>query len=318
MLIDTNAESVVRTLKSEKQQAECTAARAAPIVFPRGRPFGAPAGTYSRPVDTPTPRRGAGASGKPPACIDKRQLCRKQFPLAGPDAPIPARGKGLQPYGALYCSGGDPKGPGASGKPPVRPPGAIPSPGGDWRADSGADRDLPSQGALTLFFRWRKKSVQKKASGTATLAARPAARYSQISAFRALPCPALVFAQACQSLTAYGSCAHWARAPSRPKLRPAGALRAVLCLGSLRSPFWGKSPLLPILTAGLAMSRAAELASLRLQSCALGARLFPPSKWAGLFPLRCLSPLCSPAVGAGQTQIALLGMIRRGAADFAR
>ena len=241
-----------------------------------------------------------GASGKPPACIDKRQLCRKQFPLAGPDAPIPARGKGLQPYGALYCSGGDPKGPGASGKPPVRPQAQSPAPGGDWRADSGADRDLPSQGALTLFFRRRKKSVQKKASGTATLAARPAARYSQISAFRALPCPALVFAQACQSLTAYGSCAHWARAPSRPKLRPAGALRAVLCLGSLRSPFWGKSPLLPILTAGLAMSRAAELASLRLQSCALGARLFPPSKWAGLFPSAAYRRSAPPQLALGR------------------
>ena len=121
-----------------------------------------------------------GASGKPPACIDKRQLCRKQFPLAGPDAPIPARGKGLQPYGALYCSGGDPKGPGASGKPPVRPQAQSPAPGGDWRADSGADRDLPSQGALTLFFRWRKKSVQKKASGTATPeAARPASHCGQ-------------------------------------------------------------------------------------------------------------------------------------------
>ena len=70
-------------------------------------------------------------------------------------------------------------------------------------------------GALTLFFRWRKKSVQKKASGTATP---------------------------------------------------------------------GKRLLLPILTAGLAMSRAAELASFRLPSCALGARLFPPLKWAGLFP----------------------------------
>ena len=46
----------------------------------------------------------------------------------------------------------------------------------------------------------------------------------------------------------------------------------------------GKRLLLPILTAGLAMSRAAELASLRMQSCALGARLFPPPKWAGLFP----------------------------------
>ena len=93
---------------------------------------------------------------------------RISLPPAGPDAPTPAREKGLQPYGAL-----------------------------------------------TLFFRWRKKSVQKKASGTATP---------------------------------------------------------------------GKSPLLPILTAGLAMSRAAWLASLCIQSCALGARLFPPPKWAGLFP----------------------------------
>ena len=51
-------------------------------------------------------------------------------PLVGIDAPTPARGQGLQPYGAL-----------------------------------------------TLFFRWRKKSVQKKASGTATPeAARPASR----------------------------------------------------------------------------------------------------------------------------------------------
>ena len=99
---------------------------------------------------------------------------------------------------------------------------------------------LPPRGGK--YFLSKRKKVPKKASGTATPeAARPAARYSQISAFRALPCPALVFAQACQSLTAYGSCAHWARAPSRPKLRPAGALRAVLDLGSLRSPA-GKKP----------------------------------------------------------------------------
>ena len=83
---------------------------------------------------------------------------------------------------------------------------------------------LPPRGGQ--YFLSKRKKVPKKASGTATPeAARPAARYSQISAFRALPCPALVFAQACQSLTAYGSCAHWARAPSRPKLRPAGAER---------------------------------------------------------------------------------------------
>ena len=84
-----------------------------------GKPFGAPAGAY------PLPRRGLtrrlrrglglavpwgtllfrvanrrgcrGASGKPPCLHDKKQLCRKKFPLAGIDAPTPAREKGLQP-----------------------------------------------------------------------------------------------------------------------------------------------------------------------------------------------------------------------------
>ena len=42
-------------------------------------------------------------------------------------------------------------------------------------------------------FLSKRKKGPKKAGGTATPeAARPAARYSQISAFRALPCPALV------------------------------------------------------------------------------------------------------------------------------
>ena len=77
------------TRSSGKQQAERTAVRAASIVCPEESP----------------------------------QCARRRIPLppAGIDAPTPARGQGLQPYGAL-----------------------------------------------TLFFRWRKKSVQKKASGTAT------------------------------------------------------------------------------------------------------------------------------------------------------
>ena len=54
-------------------------------------------------------------------CSKVDNLVVRKSPLRGPDAPTPAREKGLQPYGAL-----------------------------------------------TLFFRWRKKSVQKKASGTAT------------------------------------------------------------------------------------------------------------------------------------------------------
>ena len=93
------------------------------------------------------------------------------------------------------------------------------------------EKGLQPYGALTLFFRWRKKSVQKKASGTATP---------------------------------------------------------------------GKRLLLPILAAGLAMSRAAWLARLRLLSCALGARLFPPSKWAGLFPSAAYRRSAPPQLAVGR------------------
>ena len=43
---------------------------------------------------------------------------------------------------------------------------------------------MPSPGALTLFFRWRKKSVQKKASGTAT----PKAAHVAMHCGQALRC----------------------------------------------------------------------------------------------------------------------------------
>ena len=46
----------------------------------------------------------------------------------------------------------------------------------------------------------------------------------------------------------------------------------------------GKRLLLPILTAGLAMSRAMKLDSYHLRFERARAHLFPPSKWAGLFP----------------------------------
>ena len=44
--------------------------------------------------------------GKPPACIDRRQLCRKKFPLAGPDAPTPARIGTGRPKGRSHFSFG--------------------------------------------------------------------------------------------------------------------------------------------------------------------------------------------------------------------
>ena len=135
--------------------------------------------------------------GDPKGCrgrAESPQCARRRNPLppAGPDAPTPARGEGLQPYGAL-----------------------------------------------TLFFRWRKKSVQKKASGTATP---------------------------------------------------------------------GKSPLLPIFERGSSQCRAQHswiaITSYRARSCSL----FSSFKKGKAFSLRCLSPLCSPAVGGGQTQMAMLEM----------
>ena len=112
------------------------------------------------------------------------------------------------------------------GKPPVRPQAHTPAlpPVGPDAPTPARGHGLQPYGALTLFFRWRKKSVQKKASGTATP---------------------------------------------------------------------GKSPLLPILAAGLAMSRAAELASyacyrarselafFRRQN---GRAFFPPLPIAALLP----------------------------------
>ena len=44
---------------------------------------------------------------------------------------------------------------------------------------------------------------------------------------------------------------------------------------------------------------------------------FSAVKMGGPFSLRCLSPLCFPAGGAGQTQTVRVGMSRRGLAGFA-
>ena len=148
-------------------------------------------------------------------------------------------------------------------------------------------------GALTLFFRWRKKSVQKKASGTATPeAARPASHCGQALRY------------ACAWLRA-----SWPSAisgASRPSASLGGGLRPAVAPSGLSSSSVrfahppGKRLLLPILAARLAMSRAAELASLHMLSCALGARLFPPSKWAGLFPSAAYRRSAPPQLAVGR------------------
>ena len=72
----------------------------------------------------------------------------------------------------------------------------------------------------------------------------------------------------------------------------------------------GKSPLLPIFERGSSQCRAQHSwltnSYVRARSCSL----FSSFKKGKAFSLRCLSPLCSPAVDARHTQIAVLGMFQ--------
>ena len=79
----------------------------------------------------------------------------------------------------------------------------------------------------------------------------------------------------------------------------------------------GKSPLLPIFERGSSQCRAQT--SWQANSCyrARSCSLFSSFKKGKAFSLRCLSPLCSPAVGAGQTQPMRVGMLRRRLDGFA-
>ena len=123
------------------------------------------------------------------------------------------------------------------------------------------------------YFLSARKKVPKKADGTATLAARPAMRRGLRSA-----------------------------------VAPSG-----LSSTSVRFAHPpGKSLLLPILPAGLATSRVIKLDSYPQRLCALLCSPISAVKMGGPFSLRCLSPLCSPAVGGGQAYPLRVGMLRCG------
>ena len=83
---------------SGKQQVGRTAVRTAPIVCPEESPCEFFRRLRSEGVQ--------GASGKPPACIDRRQLCRQKSPMAGNDAPTPARIGTGRPKGRSHFSFG--------------------------------------------------------------------------------------------------------------------------------------------------------------------------------------------------------------------
>ena len=69
----------------------------------------------------------------------------------------------------------------------------------------------------------------------------------------------------------------------------------------------GKRLLLPILTAGLAMSRAMELGSFHQLLERARARLFPPSKWAGLFSSAAYRRSAPPQLALGRLKWRCLG-----------
>ena len=69
----------------------------------------------------------------------------------------------------------------------------------------------------------------------------------------------------------------------------------------------GKRLLLPILPAGLAMSRAMELDSFHLRLERARARLFPSSKWAGLFPSAAYRRSSPPQAALGRLKWRCLG-----------
>ena len=163
------------------------------------------------------------------------------------------------------------------------------------------EQGLQPYGALTLFFRWRKKSVQKKASGTATPKAahvalrrglRPAVAPSGLSS--STGCPVSHSSLPVALLASHPPCGSlWAapKAPLGPRF-PSGQFAALTRR---------KKALIAHFDGG---ARNVARNGVGQRSPTSGARSCSPFsavKMGGPFSLRCLSPLVSPAVGAGQT-----------------
>ena len=127
---------------------------------------------------------------------------------------------------------------------------------------------LPPRGGQ--YFLSKRKKVPKKASGTATPEA--------------------------------------AHVAMRRGLRSAGALRAVLDLGSLRSPA-GKKPLIAHFDGGARYVARSMIGQISPAIRRAPNSPFSAIKMGGPFSLRCLSPLCSPAVGGRQTYLLQVKMV---------
>ena len=79
----------------------------------------------------------------------------------------------------------------------------------------------------------------------------------------------------------------------------------------------GKSPLLPIFERGSSQCRAQHSWTANMNVRARSCSLFSSFKKGKAFSLRCLSPLCSPAVGVGQAYPLQVGRFSCGLGIFA-
>ena len=194
------------------------------------------------------------------------------------------------------------------GKPFGVPTGAHPLPwmGPDAPTTARKVGLLPRGGQ---YFLSKRKKVPKKASGTATTkTAHVAAHCGQALRY------------ACAWLRAsWPSAISGASRPSASLgggLRPAVALRAVLVLGSLRSPA-GKKASTAHFDGGARYVARSMVGQITHAIVRARNPPFSAVKMGGPFSLRCLSPLCSPAAGAKQTQPMRVGILHYNLEDFA-
>ena len=190
---------------------------------------------------------------------------RRKPPAAagGIDAPTTARTVGLPPYG--FSPASVPEGfQRASGKPFGAPAGAnlLPPPGGIDAPTPARTVGLPPRGGQ--YFLSKRKKVPKKASGTATLAARPAMRRGLRSA-----------------------------------VAPSG-LSSTLVRFAHPS---GKKPFTAHFAGGARYVARSMIGQISPAIRRAPNSPFSAVKMGGPLSLRCLSPLCSPAVGGGQAYL---------------
>ena len=223
--------------------------------------------------------------GKPPACINGQQLCRKQFPLTGIDAPTPAREKGFQPsWGTHLLRRRSEEGAGGRAESPL-----LAATGNNFAESSppwwGMTRRLWRVG-MACSPMGRSIASRGEPKGTGGERKAPSAPAG------ANPCPPRGMTRrlrregrACSPMER----SHFSFGGERKVCKRKAAARR-LREKALYCPFWRRGSL-----CRAQRSWPATPAIVRARSSP-----FSAVKMGGPFSLRCLSPLCSPAVGVGQ------------------